>query len=110
MDILKQRLIENIADILDSEDVQREEFLSGISDPVKIEETELHIRMAEAALSEYKRTCDSKNFKREQADELLPHVSKPMGTFCPSKDKCACFMESECFADTSLKYGCYRAK
>ncbi len=57
MENLKQALIENIADILDSEDVQREEILNGISDPVKREKSELHIRMAEAAFAEYKRTC-----------------------------------------------------
>jgi hypothetical protein len=57
---LKQALIENIADILDSEDVRCEEVLNGISDPIKREKSELHIRMAEAALAEYKRTCEDR--------------------------------------------------
>lgn len=57
MENLKQALIENIADIIDSEAVQCEQILNGIYDPEIREESELHIRMAEAALAEYKRTC-----------------------------------------------------
>ncbi len=65
MENLKQALIENIADILDSEDVQREEILNDISDPIKREKSELHISMAEAALAEYKRMCEGKECSDE---------------------------------------------
>lgn len=78
MDNLKQALIENIADILDSEDVQREEVLNGISDPIKRGESELHIRMAEAALAEYKRTCDGT--KPDTSENTLPIQSVTAST------------------------------
>lgn len=57
MENLKQILIECIADILDSEEIQREEILNNLKDPIKREESELHIRMAYAAYNEYIKTC-----------------------------------------------------
>lgn len=53
---IKQHLIETMGEFLDSDYVQQEEILSGKCDPVKREETELHIRMAEAAMNEYLKT------------------------------------------------------
>jgi len=61
MEDLRQKLTEGIAEILDSETVQIEEILNNVSDPVKREDSELHIRMANAALNEYKRTVKHVN-------------------------------------------------
>ena len=60
LDNLEQALLEGIADILDSDEVQTEEILNGISDPEPRETTELHIRMAKSALAEYVKTCVGK--------------------------------------------------
>ena len=53
---IEQNLLELIADFLDSESVVLDEAIGLFSDPVKSEETELHIRMAKAAMEEYKKT------------------------------------------------------
>ena len=53
MENIKQSLIEAIADFLDREDIKFEEALSGLKDPVERENSELHIKMAEAAFSVY---------------------------------------------------------
>lgn len=55
-DNIEQNLLELIADFLDSEEVQLDEMIGLFSDPVKQEDTELHIRMAKAAMEEYKKT------------------------------------------------------
>lgn len=49
-------LIENIAYFLDQEDVLIQESISELKDPIVREKTELHIRMAKAAMKEYKST------------------------------------------------------
>ena len=56
IDNIKQELIELIADFLDNESVKLDEAIACISDPVPKEESELHIRMANAAFNEYKKT------------------------------------------------------
>ena len=56
IDNIKQELIELIADFLDNESVKLDESLAGIADPVPRDESELHIRMANAAFNEYKKT------------------------------------------------------
>jgi hypothetical protein len=55
-DSIKQRLIENMADLLDDESTKLDEVIGMIKDPVNREESELHIRMANAAFKEYKQT------------------------------------------------------
>ena len=55
-DSIEQNLLELIADFLDSESVQLDEAIGLFSDPVKREDTELHIRMTKAAMHEYKKT------------------------------------------------------
>ena len=56
---IKQALIELIADFLDSEGLQFEECLSSVKDPQPREETDLHIRMADAAFEVYANTVVS---------------------------------------------------
>lgn len=53
---IEQMLIENIADFLDSEEIMIQESIQEIKDPTPREKTELHIRMANAAMEEYKKT------------------------------------------------------
>lgn len=56
LDNIRQSLIEIIADYLDSESHQLDQAIALIKDPFPREESELHIRMGEAAFNEYKRT------------------------------------------------------
>ena len=56
LDNIQQNLIELMADFLDSESVKFDEAIARISDPVPKEESELHIRMANSAFNEYKKT------------------------------------------------------
>ena len=51
---VEQMLIENIADFLDSEEILIQESMAELKDPIEREKTELHIRMAKAAMKEYK--------------------------------------------------------
>jgi len=53
---IEQMLIEKIADFLDSEEVVNIENEAGLKDPIKREESLLHIRMAQSAIREYKIT------------------------------------------------------
>ncbi len=53
---LEQWLLEEVADFLDREDVIIGEIIARISDDVSREESELHIRMAKAAMVEYRKT------------------------------------------------------
>ena len=53
---VEQMLIENIADFLDQEDVLIQETMAELKDPITRDKTELHIRMAKAAMKEYKLT------------------------------------------------------
>lgn len=53
---VEQRLTETIGDFLDSEETQLTEAIGLFCDPVDREETELHIRMAKAAMIEYEKT------------------------------------------------------
>jgi hypothetical protein len=59
---IKQELIEIIADFLDSESVELEEIFGGFGDPKPREETDLHIKMAEAAMKVYKNTVKTPPF------------------------------------------------
>ena len=54
MENIKQALIELIADFLDSETIEFEQALAGVKDPQERTETDLHIRMAEAAFAVYR--------------------------------------------------------
>lgn len=56
LDSIHQNLIELLADFLDSESVKLDEAIGLMKDPVNREESELHIRMANAAFNEYKNT------------------------------------------------------
>jgi len=53
-------LIESMADLLDSEGVIFQEAMAGLRDPEPRETSELHIRMAHAALEEYRKTMIGK--------------------------------------------------
>lgn len=55
-DNIEQGLLELIGEYLDSESVIIEETSNNLKDPVSREKTELHIRMAKAAMIEYKNT------------------------------------------------------
>lgn len=52
----RQRLVELIADFLDSTEVIVQESFDKIKDPEPRELTELHERMADAAMEEYENT------------------------------------------------------
>lgn len=56
LDTIKQDLIELMADFLDGEELQLNQAIALVKDPVPREESELHIRMAKAAFEEYKKT------------------------------------------------------
>ncbi len=53
---VEQWLLEAMGDFLDREDVAIGELTEQISDNVSREESELHIRMAKAAMVEYRKT------------------------------------------------------
>ena len=59
LDNIQQRLIESMADFLDDESTKLDEAIALIKDPIPREESELHIRMANAAFEEYKKTMVS---------------------------------------------------
>ncbi len=54
---IKQGLSELIGDYLDSEMVKGQEIIINACDPQSREKSELHIRMANAAMLEYEKTC-----------------------------------------------------
>ena len=56
LDNVRQSLTEIISDFLDSEEIATEESFARLKDPQKREETDLHIRMADAAFHVYKST------------------------------------------------------
>jgi len=56
MEDIEQLLIEHMADFLDDSYINTIEAVNHLNDPVVREESELHIRMAKAAMVEYKRT------------------------------------------------------
>ena len=53
---IKYLLEETIAEFLDQDNVIVHQAILGIKDPTPREETELHIRMAEAAIKEYEKS------------------------------------------------------
>ena len=53
---MEQRLLEMFADYLDSEELQIDKAIAQLKDPINREESELHIRMAKAAVEEVKKT------------------------------------------------------
>ena len=59
MENIKQALIELIADFLDRDEVEIDQAIAGIRDPQEREETELHLRMAEAAFQVYMKSVVS---------------------------------------------------
>jgi hypothetical protein len=66
---IKQNLIEIMADYLDSESLKLNEAIALVKDPRPREESELHIRMAEAAFIEYKKTViDVNGIKKTKAN------------------------------------------
>lgn len=60
MEDIKQALTELMADFLDSELIKDKECFSGLKDPIERDKSELHIRMAELAFNEYKKTVIKK--------------------------------------------------
>lgn len=56
LDAVEQALTEIIGDYMDSSDLMLSQALAGVEDPVVRHESELHIRMARAALVEYRKT------------------------------------------------------
>jgi hypothetical protein len=61
LDNIKQNLIEMMADYLDSESLILDQAIALVKDPIPREESELHIRMAEAAFLEYQKTVVDAN-------------------------------------------------
>jgi hypothetical protein len=59
LDNIQQNLIDIMADYLESDSLKLDEMIALIKDPVKSDESELHIRMANAAFEEYKKTVVS---------------------------------------------------
>lgn len=57
MENMRQSLLEKIADWLDSEYIVQEMAIGEIADPKKREETDLHIKMSEAAMKVFKKHC-----------------------------------------------------
>jgi len=55
-DNIQQNLIEIMADFLDSDSLKLDQAIALIKDPREREESELHIRMGNAAFQEYKKT------------------------------------------------------
>lgn len=53
---MEQQLLEMLGDYLDSQELQIDKAISQLKDPVKREDSELHIRMAKAAVDEVKKT------------------------------------------------------
>jgi hypothetical protein len=53
---MQQRLLEMLGDYLDSEDLQIDKAIAQLKDPINRQDSELHIRMAKAAVNEAKKT------------------------------------------------------
>lgn len=68
MERINQLLIELFADFLDSDEVITQQILDEAFDPIPRLETELHIRMAKAAMKEYKRTVYRQSFSQKSRD------------------------------------------
>lgn len=69
LESVRQSLIEAMADFLDTDDMVMNEAYGNFKDPVKREESELHIRMADAALNAYSDTV-LPQFAQQQTDKL----------------------------------------
>jgi polysaccharide pyruvyl transferase WcaK-like protein len=52
---MQQRLLEMLGDYLDDQDLQIDKAIAQLKDPVNMEDSELHIRMAKAAVDEVKK-------------------------------------------------------
>lgn len=63
MENIEQLLIEAIAEFLDSEYVNFEEQVAGVKDRAPREDTDLHIRMAAAAMAVYRETVQPETYK-----------------------------------------------
>lgn len=63
---IEQNLIELMADYLDSDSVNLDEVIANVGDPVAREESELHIRMANAAFTEYKKTVTKRTGEQHE--------------------------------------------
>lgn len=80
--IITQSILEHCADLLDEVGVKFNELRLGISDPEKRENSELHIRMADAAWREYAKTMFNESDKtqiqklEEDKAELLEALEK----------------------------------
>src|SRR5258706_548549 len=88
-DNIEQNLIEVMADFLDIEELQLDEAIALIKDPVKKEESELHIRMAKAAFEEKKKIMTHIPTYKEQFDKVTEAYIN--GTLEPYRS-CACFI------------------
>lgn len=56
---IHQMIVEKMADLLDDEDLFLHQTFLGFSDSVEREKSELHIRMADVAYLEYKKTMNN---------------------------------------------------
>lgn len=61
---MEQSLSEMIADYLDSEGYKLDEAIALVCDPVSRDESELHLRMAKAAMEEYIKTVQEQTVKQ----------------------------------------------
>jgi len=57
-DNVEQNLIEIMADFLDSDSLELDCAIAEVKDPIDREKSELHMRMAKAAFSEFKKTVE----------------------------------------------------
>ena len=53
---MEQRLLEMLGDYFDSEELKIDKAIAQIKDPINREDSELHMRMAKAAVDEVKKT------------------------------------------------------
>ena len=65
LDNVKREFVELIADFLDSDIMIYLEGVEGVEDPINREETDLHIRMAEAMFEVYINTVKAKTISSE---------------------------------------------
>lgn len=89
MDNIKQQLIELLADFLDSENFEFEQALAGVKDPQERENTDLHIKMADAAFAVYRNSVVSAathNHNSSSAAPELLEAAKDVGVLLFSLD------------------------
>lgn len=79
---IRQNILEHCANLLDDENIIYHQRNLGISDPIDREESELHIRMADAAYREYEKTMypdavpDREDEVREALEEARTVIAR----------------------------------